>query len=198
MSGPTLGRLLKAELGERFVSANLPMLHTRTLDATGEAEFRPGVVTQADTIDLADEFERQFFGDVMLFSVERLTAVGFPQQAMTRDTVAAVLDTVHTELAHRYAVRHDGIVRQLAVVTEILDPTNRWWHAPEHSEAIRQFRVFLDNMQRNFGAGSLAHRRIALADAWPSWRDRLMAALTGLHADRAAWARAFARRASDA
>lgn len=41
MSGPTLGRLMKAELGDKFISANLPMLHTRTLDATGEAEFRP-------------------------------------------------------------------------------------------------------------------------------------------------------------
>jgi hypothetical protein len=59
-------------------SANLPMLHTRTLDATGEAEFRPGVVTHADSIDLTDEFERQFVGDVMLFTVERLTAQDFP------------------------------------------------------------------------------------------------------------------------
>ncbi|HWR77926.1 MAG TPA: hypothetical protein VN283_12060 [Thiobacillus sp.] len=49
MSGPTLGRLMKAGLGNQFVSANLPMLHTRTLDATGEAEFRPGVVTHADS-----------------------------------------------------------------------------------------------------------------------------------------------------
>ena len=46
MSGPTLGRLMKAELGDQFISANLPMLHTRTLDDTGEAEFRPGVVTR--------------------------------------------------------------------------------------------------------------------------------------------------------
>ncbi|MDP3125001.1 MAG: hypothetical protein Q8M84_05140, partial [Thiobacillus sp.] len=46
MSGPTLGRLMKAELGARFISANLPMLHTRTLGATGAAEFRPGVVTE--------------------------------------------------------------------------------------------------------------------------------------------------------
>jgi len=50
MSGPTLGRLLKAELGARFVSANLPMLHKRTVDATGQtdrtgfpaARHRPG------------------------------------------------------------------------------------------------------------------------------------------------------------
>lgn len=82
MSGPTLGRLMKAGLGKRFVSANLPMLHTRTLDATGEAEFRPGVVTQANAIDLVDEFERQFFGDVMLFTVERLASLGFPRQAL--------------------------------------------------------------------------------------------------------------------
>src|SRR5512143_4142458 len=110
MSGPTLGRLMKAELCDRFVSANLPMLHTRTLDATGEAEFRPGVVTRADRVDLADEFERQFHGDVMLFSVERLAALGFPQQDLSRETVAATLDAVHAEMAQRYRARHAEIV----------------------------------------------------------------------------------------
>ena len=192
MSGPTLGRLMKAELGDTFISANLPMLHTRTLDATGEAEFRPGVITAADAIDLADEFERQFFGDVMLFTVERLTALGFPQQALPAETLADALDAVHAEMAQQYRTRHAAIVNKLAALTLMLNDPARWWQAPAHAQALAQFRVFLDNMQRNFGAGSPGHARIASAENWQRWRQRQLAALARFDADRRAWSQALA------
>lgn len=192
MSGPTLGRLMKAELGDTFISANLPMLHTRTLDATGEAEFRPGVITAADAIDLADEFERQFFGDVMLFTVERLTALGFPQQALPAEILAATLDAVHAEMAQQYRTRHAAIVNKLAALTLMLNDPARWWHAPAHAQALAQFRVFLDNMQRNFGAGSPGHACIASEADWQRWRQRQLAALTRFGADRRAWSQALA------
>ncbi|MHB1292300.1 MAG: hypothetical protein ACYCY5_08955, partial [Sulfuricella sp.] len=48
MAGPVLGRLIKSEIGERFVSANLPMLHKRTVRATGQSEFRPGIATDGN------------------------------------------------------------------------------------------------------------------------------------------------------
>jgi hypothetical protein len=197
MSGPTLGRLMKAELGDRFVSANLPMLHVRTLDATGEAEFRPGVVTRADRVDLADEFERQFHGDVMLFGVERLAALGFPQQDLSPETVAATLDAVHAEMAQRYRTRHAEIVNKIAALIQVLDDPAQWWHAPEHADVRAHFGVFVDNMQRNFGAGKSGtatpcHARIFSADTWQRWRQRQLAAITRLHADRRAWNQALA------
>jgi hypothetical protein len=196
MSGPTLGRLMKAELGARFVSANLPMLHTRTLDATGEAEFRPGVVTQADSIDLADEFERQFAGDVMLFSVERLTALGFPQDALPGETLAATLDAVQADLARQYRTRHAAIVKNLAALTQLLNDPAHWWHAPAQAQALGHFRVFLDNMQRNFGAASPAQARIASDENWQRWRQRLLVALSQYHADRVLWSQALATLAA--
>lgn len=192
MSGPTLGRLMKAELGDTFVSANLPMLHTRTLDATGEAEFRPGVVTRADAIDLADEFERQFAGDVMLFSIERLTALGFPQQPVSSETVAATLDAVHADLAQQYRTRHAGIVKKIPALAALLNDPAHWWHAPAHAQALAHFRVFLDNMQHNFGAASPAHARIASNENWQHWRQRQLAAISQFHADRRVWNQALA------
>ncbi len=191
MSGPTLGRLMKAELGDKFVSANLPMLHTRTLDATGEAEFRPGVVTQADSIDLADEFERQFVGDVMLFSVERLTALGFPQRTVADDILAATLDAVRADLAQQYRARHAAMVKNLAALTQLLNDPAHWWHAPAQAQALGHFRVFLDNMQRNFGDASPAQARIASDEDWQRWRQRLLAALSQFHTDREAWNQAL-------
>lgn len=194
MSGPTLGRLMKAELGARFISANLPMLHTRTLDATGAAEFRPGVVTKAEHIDLTDEFERQFFGDVMLFTVERLTALGFPQQTLSSEILAATLDAVHADMAMKYRARHSEIVAKLAALTRLLDAPTHWWHLPEHANALSHFHVFLDNMQRNFGADSDGHARIASEPHWQAWRQRQLTALTRFHADRRVWDQALAAR----
>ena len=198
MSGPTLGRLMKAELGTRFISANLPMLHTRTLDASGEAEFRPGVITQADAVDLSDEFERQFIGDVMLFSVEKLTARGYPQQTLSPDAIAATLDSVRADLVQKYSARHARIVGKLDALTRLLNTPTHWWHAPEHARALAHFQVFIDNMQRNFGADSPSDRLIASAAHWQAWRARLIAALAGLHADRSVWNQALAARINKA
>ncbi|MCG8428908.1 MAG: glycosyltransferase family 2 protein, partial [Chromatiales bacterium] len=76
MAGPVLGRLIKAEIGDRFISANLPMLHRRTVEEIGQSEFRAGVDHSDQLTDIGDELERQFYGDVMLFSVTALTEQG--------------------------------------------------------------------------------------------------------------------------
>lgn len=192
MSGPTLGRLMKAELGARFISANLPMLHTRTLGATGAAEFRPGVVTEAEHIDLTDEFERQFFGDVMLFAVERLAALGFPQRTLSNEILAATLDAVHADMAQKYCARQVEIVAKLAALTALLNEPAQGWQQPEQADALTHFRLFLDNMQRNFGVDAPGHARIASNANWQSWRQRQLAALTRFHADRRVWSQALA------
>lgn len=192
MSGPTLGRLMKAELGNKFISANLPMLHTRTLDATDEAEFRPGVVTQADTVDLSDEFERQFMGDVMLFSVEKLAMQGYPQQDLSPDAIVATLDDVHADLVQKYSARHEKIGAKLEALTHLLNTSTCWWHTPERTQALTHFQQFIDNMQRNFGTNSPGDQFIASPVHWQAWRARLLEALTGLQADRRVWGQALA------
>jgi len=63
MAGPVLGRIIKSEIADRFVSANLPMLHKRTVEDIGQSEFRPGVNKKQSIIDLSEEFERQFYGE---------------------------------------------------------------------------------------------------------------------------------------
>jgi hypothetical protein len=72
MSGPTAGRLIAAEIGHRFASFNMPNLHRRTTEAGLADDFRPGVELDETHVDLSNEFERQFFGDLMLFSTEVL------------------------------------------------------------------------------------------------------------------------------
>ena len=78
MAGPALGRILRKRLGHRFVSANLPLLHKRTTRTGYNNEFRSGVSEHLNSIDLSLEFNRQFWGDVMLFSIEKLAETRLP------------------------------------------------------------------------------------------------------------------------
>lgn len=188
MSGPTLGRLLRAELGPRFVSANLPMLHRRTVESGGQSEFRPGIATEARRIDLGGEFERQFQGDVMLFTIERLAADGFPREPEAGETIAATLADVRGEMLGRYQARHRDILARLAGVRAVLEDPRQWWHrSPAHAAALDRLRVFADNVEHNFGEDAPGYQKIADETTWRGWRDDLFAAIRGYRDDRRRW-----------
>ncbi|MEW6676991.1 MAG: hypothetical protein AB1421_03640 [Pseudomonadota bacterium] len=197
MSGPTMGRLLKAGLGAGFASANLPMLHSRTLEATGQSEFRPGVVDQDRQVDLTDEFERQFHGDVMLFAMERLTALGYPDTALPAHQLQAILEDQQREMRQRYAAKQQTILASLNRLEALLEDPARWWNCtPEHGESTARFRTFAANIRRNFGAEAPGYQRIDDPARLADWRRRQTAALLGLPAQRQTWAQALDMLAS--
>lgn len=181
MSGPTLGRIIKSELGARFVSANLPMLHKRTVASGGQAEFRPGIETSQATIDMSGEFERQFYGDVMLFSVEKLAPEGGLCRLASAD-FAQTLDDMRSEMLARYNARQQAILEKLGRLEALLDDPGHWWH-----DSAAGFRQFAVNVRRNFGAASSGHARINDAANWAQWRGRLLDALAHYAEDRTAW-----------
>ena len=186
MSGPTLGRILKAELGPRFVSANLPMLHKRTVESGGQSEFRPGIETVQQTIDMSGEFERQFYGDVMLFSVEQLAAESALCRPASAD-FASTLDSLQDTMLARYNERQQAILEKLGRLETLLNEPARWWQA--QPETVAGFRHFAANVRRNFGDDSLGHRRINDPAAWQQWRTRLLDGIAHYAEDRAAWVR---------
>ncbi|MGE5467546.1 MAG: hypothetical protein ACM3Y9_09000 [Ignavibacteria bacterium] len=197
MSGPTLGRLIRARIGPRFVSANLPMLHRRTVGGTSAAEFRPGVRVAAEAVDMGGEFERQFYGDVMLFCVERLTALGYPLELGTAETLATTLDTVRDEMLERYNARHAAIRAKLADATALLRGASRWWNAGSaHADAVAHFEAFFANVARNFAENSAVCRGINATEAWAAWRARLLDALAGYPEDCRNWQRVLGRAAA--
>ena len=181
MSGPTLGRIVKSELGPRFVSANLPMLHKRTVESGGQSEFRPGIETTQAVIDMSGEFERQFYGDVMLFAVERLAA----ECRLASADFGATLDTLREEMLNRYNERQQAILHKLDDLDAHLADPAHWWNlSPEQAAGFRQFGA---NVRRNFGAASSGHARINDAATWTQWRGWLLDALAHYAEDRAAW-----------
>lgn len=198
MSGPTLGRLLKAQVGPRFVSANLPMLHKRTVAGSTQSEFRPGVAERDARVDLNDEFERQFFGDVMLFSMERLTAAGYPQRRPTMADFCTTLDALRDELLIQYNARRTDIGVKLGKLYEMLDDPTAWWSPAAHTDVMRDFRNFADNVARNFADDAPWVGRINSAEYWQKKRAALASALVRYPDDAQAWAAAISRLARHA
>jgi len=188
MAGPVLGRLLKAELGERFISANLPMLHGRTVEGMGRSEFRPGIEREGGAVDLSGEFERQYFGDVMLFTMERLTAAGYPRAELEGGAIAEIIETVEGEIYDKYRSKRAATADKIDRLRRLFADPARWWHQGDGlTEARDRFQRFLENMERNFGADSRAYALIHSTDHRAERRAALLEALSRYRADRESW-----------
>ena len=62
MAGPALGRILRKRLNHKFVSANLPLLHKRTIQSGYSNEFRSGISENMNSIDLSRGIQQTILG----------------------------------------------------------------------------------------------------------------------------------------
>jgi len=161
MAGPTLGRILRRNLREKFVSANLPLLHKRTATEDHKHEFRSGINKEGESLDLSGEFVRQFWGDVMLFSVEHLTKGDYPEHI----DEAAIADTVRsTEQRIWQLYRHHQaeVGGKISQIKNRLEDQGRWWNLrPELNESLRNLIGFCSVVEKNFGPHSAALKKIS-------------------------------------
>jgi hypothetical protein len=196
MSGPTAGRLIGAEIRDRFASINLPHLHRRTTEDGLDQAFRPGVElsnndTQAHT-DLSNEFERQFFGDLMLFSTEALLTRADVKQPFTRDSVMEAVQTTEQKLLTLYQHKHDAILENNRRLRGLVFDAGHWWlDAPGLSGALGQISAFIESIQHNFGEQSRAWRQIQSAEHRAERKQQIVAALLDYRDERDAWERLF-------
>src|SRR5574340_701156 len=190
MSGPTAGRLIAAEIDGRFASFNMPNLHRRTTEAGLEDDFRPGVEMGEACVDLSNEFERQFFGDLMLFSTEELVKHADVMRPFAQDAIESVVAEKEAELLALYQQKHDAIVERNRQLTALVFDAGHWWlhaSAPGMAHALRQVRAFIDNIDRNFGEHALAWRQIQSAEHRAERRRQIVEALMNYRAERNAW-----------
>jgi hypothetical protein len=192
MSGPTAGRLIAAEIGHRFASFNMPNLHRRTTEAGPGDDFRPGVEPGEASVDVSNEFERQFFGDLMLFSTEALVKQADVTQPFAQDAIEAVVAQKEAELLALYQQKHDAIAARNRQLDELVFHAGHWWlqaaeQAPALAQALRQVRVFIDNIDRNFGEQALAWRQIQSAGHRAQRKRQIVEALMNYRAERDAW-----------
>jgi len=189
MSGPTAGRLIQAEIGAQFASANLPMLHKRTTE--DEDGFRPGVEqTQDAAIDISDEFERQFFGDLMLFSVVEWLRQYTLEQLSEGILLEQVLAKVEAEMLALYQAKHQAVNARLAELGEWVQQPQRWWHG---TPTLFQVLQFLRNIELNFSDQSQVWQQIQSASHRKQRKQQIMDALMNYRRERAVWDQLFIR-----
>lgn len=156
MAGPTLGRILRSRLGPGFVSVNLPMLHKRTLNETGMAEFRTGVNQDSSSIDLGQEFKRQYFGDVMLFSIEQLCKAGFPEQLPDVQAIRETVMETERRMNGRYNDKQKLLLAKLNLLQSYMDQLNS--HDDYALKPIsKNLEQFVANIHLNYDKDALTY-----------------------------------------
>ncbi len=137
------------------------MLHKRTVEDLGQSEYRAGVEHQDKRVDLSHEFERQYFGDVMLFSMEKLCANAYPEKLPDKETLMAVLQQTEQELSERYYQKHKQLVSIIKQLKDIVDNQQAWWNQDSASaEAVKHLQQFILNMEHNFGSKAQTYQQI--------------------------------------
>ncbi|MEQ1661673.1 MAG: hypothetical protein ABL877_03165 [Thiobacillus sp.] len=188
MSGPTAGRLIQAEIGSRFASVNLPMLHKRTI-ADAQDAFRPGVEQHNAAIDISDEFERQFFGDLMLFSVVAWLKDHRLDDLSDSTQLDTVVEQVEAGLLVDYADKHRAVNDRREALERWLDARPGWPDPSTHARLTQ----FLRNIAANFGDASPAWTQIQSAAHRQQRRQQIVDALRHYRRERDAWDRLFSQ-----
>ncbi|GAO37019.1 hypothetical protein SCT_2434 [Sulfuricella sp. T08] len=194
MSGPTAGRMIAVEIAGRFASFNMPNLHRRTTEAGLDDDFRPGVELDGEqqSVDLSSEFERQFFGDLMLFSTEELVKQADVNQPFAQEVIEAVIARKEAELLALYQQKHEAIVAKNRQLHDLVFNAGHWWlRSPGLALSLRQIQTFTDNIDRNFGEHALAWRQIQSAEHRAQRKWQIVEALMNYRAERDAWDRLF-------
>ncbi len=188
MSGPTAGRLIQSEIGEHFASVNLPMLHARTLQSDFKDEYRPGVEDNIENIDLSDEFERQFFGDLMLFTVVKLSKSEVAIEDFNQQILSDTFATVEQELLELYEQKHNNVLQKCDVLEALVNNKKRWWNQEEDlKESINQVQQFIKNIQYNFAEQSQAYQQIQSEKNRQGRVQQMIASLLSYRKDRDSW-----------
>lgn len=192
MSGPTAGRLIAAEIQDRFASVNLPHLHRRTNEAGLSDAYRPGVgfihSYERETIDLSNEFERQFFGDLLLFTTETLVTQSDIDKPFEKDRLVRIMELKEKELLALYQQKQAAIMKKSRKLYELVFNAGHWWlDEPALTGALRQVKAFIDNINHNFGDKSHAWRQIQSGEHRAARKQQLIDALLNYRTERNAW-----------
>jgi hypothetical protein len=188
MAGPVLGRILKARLKNRFVSANLPLLHRRTISDARMNEFRSGISEDKETIDLSDEFHRQFWGDVMLFSIEKLIGSGYPDSQIELLEISGTVNEILKNIFNLYREQQAKADEKVLKLRQYLSDPGCWWNIrTEMKSAVNNFNLFCSFVENNFGVNSGCLKKLSAQINEGSQIKMIIKAIHSFHEDEYAW-----------
>ncbi len=188
MAGPVLGRLIQSKINKQFISSNLPLLHKRTDQDTGKSEFRRGISRHANNIDLSGEYERQYFGDVMLFSIEKLIENGYPKNKLSIQEISKIVFSIESQLLEKYISRQVQIVGKLKQLRAIFEDKRSWWQNRNETEQAKiNIQQLIDNIDMNFGKNSSIHTSIGSTDKKDRHIENIIQAISEYSNDIDSW-----------
>jgi len=160
MAGPVLGRMLQQQLGADFLIANTPLLHKVAVD---DLDSQTGNLNQQILVDLSVEFQRQFIGDIMLFSVQKLLEEHELDDLGDRKTIADAVFQSRDKIRNRYIRQQYNVMKSLTVLEGLLRLTGV--QAVEESDdennelakCGQRFLKFVDTVKHNFSSDSASY-----------------------------------------
>ena len=97
----------------------------------------------------------------MLFSIEKLIAIGYPQHALGNELIAATLEETHASMLQQYNDKRVIIAEKLNLLKALFYAQKNWWNlSPEHAGAANKFNLFISNIEHNFGDKSAGYELI--------------------------------------
>lgn len=193
MAGPTLGRILKSRLKSRFASANLPLLHKRTISDKHTDEFRSGIFRNEGTVDLSEEFIKQFWGDVMLFSIDELTKEGYPDKEIGLEQITGAVNKTSENLHKLYITQQSETYEKIMKLKHYLADTAFWWNTSSSmDESLENFQLFCSTVEKNFGPDSSVMKNLAAQIKARNYSEKIIQAIHSFYEDEIYWEKALA------
>lgn len=133
----------------------------------------------------------------MLFTIEKLGSLGYPQQALAPEAIAEALASTHENLRRQYDEKRLAILEKLDALKALVDDPKNWWNqSPAHAEAVHNFQVFIGNIAHNFG--DPAYGKIHAPANEAKRHAEIIEAISRYAEDRKAWAEVLARHGKPA
>ena len=155
MAGPVLGRLLRKDLGDRFLAGPFPLLHRRVLPGQAESEFRAGVSGAEMGHNLSRELESQFWGDVVLFTLETLVEGGYPDVVPPYAAIVETLRETTGTLQTFYDQNRTKVKEKSKRLLAAMQGGSRWRDRTELQGPLERIKSIVLSLDAGFSPHTL-------------------------------------------
>jgi hypothetical protein len=139
---------------------------------------------------LSGEFERQFFGDVMLFAVIELVKQGYPDIMPAADKIRECVVMTETKLCKQYADNLEHVSVRLAKLEIFLAAPGHWWRSgSRYQQTCTLLDHFAAALRANYSGDDRPNQLIDDAAHRSETRQAIVEALLAYNDDRECWER---------
>ena len=130
----------------------------------------------------------------MLFTIEGLTADGFPAEAFTIDAISQRVANTEAGLYQKYLKKQAQINTRLGQLKRLFSDPHQWWHQGAGLElATSAFSHFIADIEHNFGAAAEGYHLIGEGPHKVARLEAISLAIAGYPQDASSWQQTLAK-----